>query len=224
VQAHADGWAAVAPVVANANTGGAVSWADFLLGYGPWLDPSPAGERDYLPGHNSSYKREVLLRYEPDLETWLEAESVLHWDLCAHGERLYLEPRARTYHFSFSRKASWLAATFLSSRTFAGRRVRGGGAMRRVLYTGATPLLPAIRLRRCLRDLRRCPEPPRPARILPAVALALVVSAAGEAVGYAFGAGAAPQKVSRYEFLRPRHVNALDRAAMAGAWFGQRRP
>jgi hypothetical protein len=92
VAAYDDRTAVVGPVVAHANEGGVVAWADYLLGYGPWLDPTPGGDVAYLPGHNSSYRREALLDYEPELERWLEAESVLHWDLRDKGWRLVLEP------------------------------------------------------------------------------------------------------------------------------------
>ncbi len=220
LRAHADDVAAVGPVVANASTDSAVAWADYLLGYGPWLAQSPGGDRDYLPGHNSSYKRDVLMRYDPGLERWLEAESVLHWDLRTRGERLVLEPAARTNHFNFSRARSWLAATFLTSRTFAGLRVRNAPLARRLLYAAASPLIPLIRLRRSVCDLRRSErQPPSVWRLGPALVLALVVSAIGEATGYAFGAGRAPRRVSRYEFFRDRHVNAADREAMANAAF-----
>lgn len=220
LEAYAHGCVAAGPVVVNASDrGSSVAWADFMLGYGPWLDPSPGGEVDYLPGHNSSYRRDVLLEYEPDLEAWLEAESLLHWDLRAKGRRLWLEPRARTHHFNFSRVRPWLAATFFQSRTFAGRRMRGAGRARQLAWAAATPLIPAVRLRRCVRDLSRCPERPGLARLVPALTVALVTSAAGEAVGYLFGPGSAPARVSPYEFRRDRHVTETDREAMAGARF-----
>ena len=47
----------------NANPKSAISWANLLIEYGPWLDPAPAGKASHLPGHNSSYKRDVLLGY-----------------------------------------------------------------------------------------------------------------------------------------------------------------
>jgi hypothetical protein len=221
VRAHEGPWAAVGPVVANANGDGVVSWADFLLGYGPWLDPTPAGPVEYLPGHNSSYKREVLLAYEPDLEAWLDAESNLHWDLRARGHGLYLEPAARTFHFNYSRVSAWLPATFFSSRTFAGRRARPWGIGRRLVYALGSPLIPAIRLRRCVRDFRRSRRRPSVVRILPAITLSLTVSAMGEAMGYLFGPGDAPVRVSEYEFHRTRHVTSADRAAMAQARFAE---
>jgi hypothetical protein len=49
--------------------------------------------------------------------------------------------------------------------------------------------------------------------------VALVTSAIGEATGYLFGPGAAPAKVSPYEFRRDRHVTDRDRTAMADARF-----
>jgi hypothetical protein len=211
--------AVVGPVVAHANRGGAIAWADYLLGYGPWLDPTPGGEVEYLPGHNSSYRRAALLAYEPELDRWLEAESVLHWDLRKKGWRLVLEPKARTHHFSFSRPSSWLTSTYLQSRAFAGRRTREAGLARRLFWVAACPLIPAVRLRRCVRDSRRSAAGPSLIRTLPALAASLAVSALGEAVGYALGEGDAPQQVARYEFRRDLHVSERDRQALASARF-----
>ena len=222
--AYAPDVAAVGPVVACANPSGAVAWADFLLGYGPWLDPTPSADVEYLPGHNSSYRRALLLQYEPDLEAWLEAESVLHWDLRRRGHRLRLESKARTHHFNFSKPSSWLTATYLQSRTFGGRRIAGAGRLRQLAWLLAVPLIPLVRLRRTLRDVHRLDGGPSLARLLPALVLALLVSAAGEAVGYARGTGTAPQRVYHYEFLRTRHVNARDLEAMAKARFWEHSP
>jgi hypothetical protein len=220
IAAHREPWAAVGPVVANANPRSAVSWADFLPGYGPWLDPTPAGTVDYLPGHNSSYKRDLLLALGDDLDPMLNAESVLHWDLLARGHRLYLEPAAKTCHFNFSRLPIYLRATFLHARTFAAERARGGrwGALRRLAYAGAWPLIPLVRGRRVLfRDLRRAREQGVFPRVLPPMTLGLTVGALGEATGYLLGPGDAPEKVSAYEFHRDRHVTRRDREEMARA-------
>jgi hypothetical protein len=219
LDAYDDRTAAVGPVVAHANLGGSIAWADYLLGYGPWSDPTPGGEVAYLPGHNSSYRRAALEPYEPDLERWLVAESVLHWDLRKRGWRLVLEPRARTHHFSFSRPASWIRATFLQSRAFAGERTQDAGLPKRLFWVAATPLIPLVRLRRCARDTRRSAAGPPLVRALPALAASLAVSAVGEAVGYAFGAGEAPQRIARFEYHRDLHVNDRDRLAMETARF-----
>jgi Glycosyl transferase family 2 len=217
--AYDDRTAAVGPVVAHANEGGSIAWADYLLGYGPWIDPTPGGDVEYLPGHNSSYRLEALLPYAPELDRWLEAESVLHWDMRKNGWRLVLEPRAKTHHFSFSRPSSWLKATFLQSRAFGGRRTRDASVAKRLLWVAACPLIPAVRLRRCVRDSSRSPSAPSIFRLLPVLTASLAVSAVGEAVGYALGEGDAARRAGRYEFRRDLHVNESDRRAIERARF-----
>jgi hypothetical protein len=198
----------VGPAILNANPQNSISWADLLMGYGPWIEPAPAGEVDFLPGHNSSYKRELLLQYGPALDAMLEAETVLHWDLRAKGHRLYLEPAAQTAHTNFSLASSWLNACFHSGRTFAATRAQQGGWswLRRLAYAGGSPLIPLVRLWRILCDLSR---PGRPLglgiRVAPQLLLGLSVDGLGQMVGYAFGAGAARQRLMEYEFHRDRH-------------------
>ena len=85
LDAHRDDYAAVGPAMHNANPDTVVSWADLIMGYGPWMAPITKHEPDYLPGHNSSYKRAVLLEYGDRLETLMEAETILMWDLRAKG-------------------------------------------------------------------------------------------------------------------------------------------
>src|SRR6185503_9752454 len=63
---HREPWAAVGPAIENANPATAVSWCDLLLNYGPWIAPV-AAPAPQLPGHNTSYKRAVLARYEERL-------------------------------------------------------------------------------------------------------------------------------------------------------------
>ena len=212
-----DRTAVVGPVIAHANDEGAIAWVDYLLGYGQWVEPDAGGEVTNLPGHNSSYRREALLAFEPDLVDWLEAESLLHRALAARGWRLVLTPKARSYHFSLSRPSSWLAATYFQYRVFGGRRLAGAGVAKRALYVAAVPLIPAIRLPRILRDARRSRSGPSLLRTLPALTRSLVVSAFGEAIGYALGPGDAPIAMRGYEFRRDLHVNARDRRAIESA-------
>src|SRR5207244_2412948 len=87
-------WTAVGPAVRNANPKTAVSCADLLIGYGPWLAPSSSREAEFLPGHNTSYKRAVLLEYGNRLDSMMQAETVLHWNLRSKGHRLFMESTA----------------------------------------------------------------------------------------------------------------------------------
>lgn len=219
IERHREPWAVVGPVFHNGNPRTAVSWADFLPGYGEWLDPLPGGEVSHLAGHNSSYKRDVLLEFDDELESLLTAEAVLHWELGARGHRLYLEPRAKTRHYNFSRLRIYLWATFLHSRSFAAERARAErwGPLRRVAYAGAWPLIPLVRLRRVTRDVARVPSDGVFLRVLPPVLLGLTFSALGEALGYLLGPGNAYERVTHYEFDRDRFVTRRDRAEMARA-------
>jgi hypothetical protein len=216
---HREPWAVVGPVFDNGNPRSAISWADFLPGYGPWLDPLPGGEASYLAGHNSSYKRDVLLEFDDELEQVLSAEAVLHWELGKRGHKLYLEPKAKTRHYNYSRLPIYLWATFLHARVFASERARGGrwGPLRRLGYAGAWPLIPLVRLRRVFRDVGRARGRGVFPRVLPPVVLGLTVSALGEAAGYLLGPGDAPDRVSGLEFKRDRYVTRRDRAEMARA-------
>jgi len=211
IEAHWQPWAAVGPVVRNANPGSAVSWADFLIAYGPWMDPSHAGVVDFLPGHNSSYKRAILLDYGPELEAMLESESVLHWALQAKGYQLYLEPAAKISHLNFGLLSSWIPAQFHNGRLFAATRARYWSPLQRLFYTGGAPLIPVVRFRRILQQLRRSGQRRNlPPGVLPTLILGLVVSAVGEMMGYALGAGDARQKLSNFEFHRYQHLAERD--------------
>ncbi len=214
IQRHREGWAAVGPVIANANPRSATSWANLLIEYAPWLEGAPGGQREHLPGHNSSYKRELLLAYGEELESMLDAESVLQWDLRARGHRLYLEPKARTFHQNFSVHASSLPLRFNGGRLFASARARPWPAWRRAMFTVAAPLIPAVRFLRITRALFAPGRPRRLLpRVLPALAVGLVFDGAGEMIGYALGPGSAMVKLSDMEFHRERYLAEVDRHA-----------
>ena len=77
LRAHQGLWAAVGPAVALANPQRYRAWTNYLLQYGPWVQPTKGGEISDLPGHNSSYKRELLLEYGDELSHLLVADTVL---------------------------------------------------------------------------------------------------------------------------------------------------
>jgi glycosyltransferase involved in cell wall biosynthesis len=172
IRAHKQPWAAVGPVMCNANPEKRISWADMLISYGRWLDPAPEGVIDFLPGHNSSYKRALLLGYGPALEKMLEAESVLHWDLGAKGYSLYLTPAAKTFHLNFERLFPWLSVQFYAGRLFASRRAKDWSFLRRLIYFILSPLIPWVRLFRIIRELR---QPGRPKHLLPCILPTLTI-------------------------------------------------
>lgn len=217
VERHLEDWAAVGPVMTNANPQSVTSWANLLIEYSQWLAPMEGGQSEHLPGHNCSYKREVLLEYGDRLEAMLDAESILHWDLRSKGHRLYLESKARTFHQNFSVQSPSLALRFNGGRLFASARARSWPAWRRALFAFASPLIPAVR---CLRITRELFKPGRPRhllpRLLPALIVGLVFDGAGEMTGYALGPGRAMAILSDMEFHRERYLARHDRREALG--------
>jgi len=217
VAAHQGPWAAVGPGVRNANPNTAVSWADLLIGYGPWLTPSPSREAEFLPGHNTSYKRAILLEYGGQLDTMMQAETVLHWDLRRNGHRLYMESSASVAHTNFSLWSSWGPAQLYNGRLFAGTRSREKPLSWRLLFTAGAPLIPAVRLWRIWTGL---PSKELRARFLscfPVLTVGLLIDGVGQMIGYAVGTGNALEKVAQYETDRFQHVREQDRIDILGA-------
>jgi hypothetical protein len=212
LKAHQSSHAAVGPVFRNANPASLVSWCDFMIGYGPWMDPSPAGERPFLPGHNSSYKRDILLAYREKLPSMLESETVLHFELRLKGHTLWLDPNARVAHTNFSLLPVWTKVQYHCGRVFGGFRASRWPLSKRLFYAAASPLIPAIRLMRCLKELhapnRSCPHR---WTMLPLLTFGLILDGIGQMSGYLFGPGNSPALLATYEYNRIRFVTAEDR-------------
>lgn len=216
IDAHAGPWAAVGSAVKNANPATRVSWAHLFTDFGCAAPPLPGGEASELPGHNTAYKREVLRRYGQELDLLLEVEWVLHEDLRAAGEHFLSEPRAVSRHLNASRRGSHLRAEFQGGRIFAANRahLRGWSRLRRLVWVAGSPLMPAVRLARCLTDVRRS-YPEHSVSLIPALGLGLIVNAAGQMLGYALGAGSVMQRRLSFELNRGPHLTDSDRAKLA---------
>jgi hypothetical protein len=207
IEAHREDCAAVGPAMRNANPDTIVSWADFLVGYGPWAAPIERREMDYLPGHNSSYKRASLLAYEESLAELMEAETILMWDLRSKGHRLLLEPAAQAAHLNFGLWRSWLAVSYHNGRAFAATRSSRWPFLRRLAFAAGSPLIPLVRLARTLGHARRLGRGPTfLARLVPTLCVGLTFDAVGQMVGYAAGAGAAHEKMAEFEWHRMQHT------------------
>ncbi|MCS7047741.1 MAG: glycosyltransferase [Verrucomicrobiae bacterium] len=200
--AHQRPVVAVGPGIECANPVNAVSWADLIIGYGPWLVPAREGPVEFLPGHNSSYKRSALLRYGDQLPAFLEAETLLHWDMRQRGEVLWLEPRARVRHTNFARWDVWLGAMFHGGRVFAAARASRWDWRRRAMFVVGSPLIPVVRMWRLWSAVRRVGR----WSALPALAVGLTADGVGQCCGYLLGAGRSAELVPQYEFNR-RSVN-----------------
>ena len=201
---HEQNWAGVGAVVENANPGSSISWSNLIIEYGDWLAPHDAGPIHHIGGHNSSYKREVLVALGEVLESKLEAESTMQWELAQTGHRFFLEPEARIFHTNMEMLWASLHGQFSGGRLFAANRCRGWPLARRGLYCAASPLIPMVRLAKCLSTLRRIGCLWMLPRLLPSLALLLLANGIGEMFGYGLGPGKSVQSVTEIEFHRER--------------------
>jgi hypothetical protein len=212
IHAHQGEWAVVGPQAKNANPRSVVSWANFLGEYSEWFAPNKLRPVRHLPGHNSAYKKDILLAYAEKLGKWLEAESLLHWDLVNNGHKLHLESKACTRHMNFSRFFPSIPLRFFCGRHFAGLRRRLWPVWHRLLYVLGAPLIPLVRLYRIIRLLIQSHQSVRLiARVLPCLFFFLVIDAAGEMMGYAFGSGNAAVKIVPFDFHRERFITRQDK-------------
>lgn len=215
--AHGLACAAVGPMIALANPEHPRAWANYLIQYGGWMQPHAGGDIDDLPGHNSSYKRDVLLAYGDRLEQLMVADTMLHWDLRRRGLGLRLEPSAVTHHVFMTLLRPFLAENFYIGWQFAGIRSRDFGLGRRLVFVLGAPLLPLVRLRRIVRRARAHGWL---GGLLPRAAggllLGLTASAAGEFLGYLLGLRDAMRHTVDLDFRRDRFVSAAERERIFG--------
>jgi hypothetical protein len=216
LEAHRGPWAAVGPQVRNANPHTRLSWVNLLLDYGPWLGPTSGGELVDLPGHNSAYKKEVLLGLGDDLTELLEAETLMHVALRRRGHRLYQEPGAILFHLNVSRISAWLQERFQTGRRFGGARGHEWRRWRRLAYALGSPLIPFVRLPRLLRDRERIgARKELSGWTFPLLFTALIVSAFGEFVGYLLGSGESMYELSEIELHKDRFISSREREAIS---------
>jgi hypothetical protein len=214
IKAHGEKCAAAGPTMRNANPRSMTSWVSYLMSFSRWNTPVAGGATDGLPWHNTSYRRELLLAFGDQLPALFTVEGFLQERLVAQGYQLTLAPLAKVQHVNVSLPSCTFQHALLGGRLFGASRVRNGHwtLSRRCMYILAAPLVPAVRLLRTCRDIRRIGEQERLLpRILPILCIALSCHALGELLGYAFGPGNGEQRYSIYELSRIDQITEEDR-------------
>jgi hypothetical protein len=220
IEAHKQRWVGVGPALINANPG-VVSWIAIVMGYGRWVEPVTGGSIDDIPGHNSSWKRSLLLEYGTELESMLTAPTFLNWDLRAKGYELYLEPSAKMRHLQVSSPWSCLVEHFNVARLFPAERSRNWPWYRRLFYVCGMPVLLTRHLRGWLAHFRRIdPTGKILAKAWPLLLIALGVWGVGEIAGYTFGVGLAEERILCFDTHRYRYLNRRDRQLLAAQCSG----
>ena len=212
IKRHQQPFAAVAPVITNANPKSIISWANLFLDYGRCVEPRQTGVVEFLPGHNTSYKREILLQYDSQLDDMMVSEILLQWDMRAKGYQLFMDGAIKTYHLNVTRLLSWLPERFYTGRRFAATRSADWSGLTQLIYAGGSPLIPFVRLPRVLADIRKSTRgQDLLPRILPPLVAGLLASALGEMIGYAIGAGGASKELAKMEIDKVLYVTERDR-------------
>lgn len=199
IAAHRQPWAAVGPKVINGNPENMVSWADFYASYSEWTEPVSSGTMRHLPGHNSSYKRDILLAFGERLDDLIQAESVLHRHLKSGGYELWLAADTCTAHSNFTARTPWFKAQYHAGRQFAATWALTWSWPRRLLFTVSSPGIPWLRLWRIRKRIRLAQTTGFFLRLLPLLLTGLLLNGLGQMAGYAAGAGNSAQKVTEHE-------------------------
>ncbi len=180
-------WAAVGPTMINGNPDSMASWTQFIVEYGNHSEVGEKGPRPELPGHNSCYRRDALLAYEPRLRWWLECETVMQWDMTRRGLRLYADPAVRAHHWNCSRFGATVRFAWLYPRVFAAYRATQLTWTGRAKLALLWPLIPFVRLRRTWPLMKQQLGLVRAFQLSPGVLLNLLVSGVSEGLGYLDG-------------------------------------
>jgi hypothetical protein len=209
LEAHDGSWAVVVPGFGNVNPDDVLSWAGFLSDYGAWVAELPAGEMDYAPIYNASYRRSVLLELGDALGSALSQGDEMLIALREGEHRIYFEPAARIDHLNLSRPTAYVRERYGSGVLIAGERARRWPWRRRLLYLAGAPLLPAVYLSRVVSGVRTVRRSTRlPLGTSAAVLLGCVAKAAGEMTGYALGPRpAAEPRMAEYELHKAAYVS-----------------
>jgi hypothetical protein len=175
--------------VENAATDKLSDWAAFLCEYSHCINPLPSGPSTWLTGNNVVYPRALLDEFRNVIAegAW---ENRLHDAMRAAGVALVCHPEIVVGHKKHFSVSEYLGQRYLYARSYAGARVRGRSLGPRLAYAAATAALPPLLLWRTVsRVVSKRRHMGHLVRSVPLIALFVCAWAAGEAVGYAFGAG-----------------------------------
>lgn len=186
--AHRAGRAVVGGPIRNGSTERIRDWAAFFFEYSAYMEEGPAGAVEDLPGMNVSYDRRAIAAID-DLLREGKWESWLHARLRACGFELFLDPKAPLDHVKDFGFLEFAAQRFHYARAFAGMRNADLGP-RRILYAlGGPALVPLLYLRIARNVLRRRRHRREFLLATPLILVYTIITAGGEAVGFALGGG-----------------------------------
>jgi hypothetical protein len=215
-QAHQGPWVGVGPEVHFANPGQGDSDLVDLRCQGPWSPPAKEGETPLIRGQNSSFRRDVLLRYREQLPLLLNSDRLLIKKLMRDGYRCYMAPAAKVAHASESRLRTFCRGGYLGGVLHIASQAQyfQWTTARRLAYMGAALLLPVLGPSRIIAAAtRRHPALlGKMLRNLPSLVLIDVYSAAGFWRGLSQGVGDSAEAFLEYELNQYRGIAGITEA------------
>ena len=201
-------WDAVGAEVRNANPQVGISESIAVINYGLWSPPMQAGEVSMLPGNNTSYRREVLLQYEDQLDDLMLSDTVLQWLMAQDGYRLYAEPSISIRHLNPTTPRNAVKAESFYHWAFSALRAQvfRWSTWDRLRYVLLSPVIPWLRFTRLVRMVRR-KSPNRFGAFLgrsPLIVLFLHAAVLGQNMGLVFGMGSSDARFTDFELNSPR--------------------
>ena len=179
---------AVGGCVENGVDDTALDWATFFCEYSFFLEPVQEGTGEVLPGMNVAYKKEAFDDIADDVLTSGFWETTLHHRLIEKGYTLYSTNQVKIYHSKKFSLSLFLKQRFIYSRYYAGLRFPTEKRLHRLAACGATILLPPLLFYRMIKQIRAKNRLRKElAQASPYLALFILIWAAGEMWGYAFG-------------------------------------
>jgi hypothetical protein len=187
LKAHKANYAAIGGAIEN-GVDRLLNWATYFADLGRYQNPLPGGESGFASVVNVSYKRAAL---ENIRNVWSRrfGETAVHAALMAHGEKLALAGDVvATQCRGDVRLGSSLREFFTWGRSYGSTRARLGGGVKRLVFIGLSPLIPAVLLLRSGSvALGRRRLAGQWLKSLPVSALLTLAWSAGELTGYLAG-------------------------------------
>jgi hypothetical protein len=213
VKAHQQPWGAVCGAVINGSPGTGISDAEFFVCRNvKWQAPAERAELEMLDGHNSAFRRDLLLSYGDEaLTEMLTTEAVLLMKLREDGHRLLLEPDARYIHRNEANIKTLPFSLYFWHRAFGDIRARvfHWSLSKRIIRSCVALLTPPYQSLKSLQYIRK----KRPELLysfltnLPMILLLGYASNIGQLVGLLFGKGRSVENFSECDVYRPLTVD-----------------
>jgi hypothetical protein len=184
--AHQEAYVAIGGPIEPGDYKKGLDWAVFFCEYGRFMTPF-AGPVSALPGNNVAYKKTALSSINHDEGFY---DIFVHWQWQQQGEILFADPKLIVHNINAWSYMNTLRMAYHHGRAFAGMRVAGWPAWRKLLYASAVLFLPLLQVMRSVKNVRRRRRYARAlVQALPWIGLFSASWAAGELLGYLCGAG-----------------------------------